>query len=247
MALAERMASQATRFGAEILYEEVVSVDLSTYPYEIKTYGPTYHAKTLIICTGTSPRKLAVPGEAGFIGRGVSFCATCDGYFYKDKTVVVVGGGDSALEEGLYLTRFAQEVIIVHRRGELRAGALLQQRAHQNPKIRFVMNTVVEEILGEKRVSGVRVRNLSTGEMDIIAADGVFEYVGLIPNVSLFKGQLELTPRAIFPPTSGCVPACRGYLPPGMCKILSTGKWWWRRSRGCCGHRGGALPGRTEL
>jgi thioredoxin reductase (NADPH) len=193
MALAEQMANQAKRFGAEIDYEEVVSVALDKYPFEIKTHGPTFHARSLIICTGTSARRLGVPGEQRFIGRGVSFCATCDGYFYKDKTVVVVGGGDSALDEGLYLTRFAKEVIIVHRRDKLRANALLQSRARSNEKIRFVYDTVVEEILGENSVTGVRVRNVVTEEENVIPCDGVFVYIGLIPNTQLFKGQLELT------------------------------------------------------
>lgn len=192
MALAEQMAAQAARFGAETAFEEVISVDLSTYPFLLKTYGATYRAKALIICTGTSPRKLGVPGESKFIGRGVSFCATCDGYFYKDKRVVVVGGGDSALDEGLYLTRFANEVLIIHRRDQLRATPILQKRAMANSKVHFVWNTVVEEILGEDVVTGVRVRNVQSGEQSIIPCDGVFVYIGLVPNTQLFKGQLAL-------------------------------------------------------
>ena len=195
MALAEQMANHAIRFGAEIAYEEVTSVDLKTYPFVVKTYGATYHAKAIIICTGTKPRYLGVPGEKKFIGRGVSFCATCDGYFYQDKTVVVVGGGDSALDEGLYLTRFAKEVIIVHRRDKLRAGAILQQRAMANDKIRFVWNTVIDEVLGDNTVTGVRVHDVKTGEESVIDADGVFIYVGLTPNTQLFEGQIDLTPE----------------------------------------------------
>ncbi|NLG52315.1 MAG: thioredoxin-disulfide reductase [Chloroflexi bacterium] len=193
LALAEQMASHAKRFEAEIAYEEVTSVDLSTYPFVINTYGGVYHAKTLIICTGTSARRLGVPGESKFIGRGVSFCATCDGYFYKDKTVVVVGGGDSALDEGLYLTRFAREVIIIHRRDRLRANPTLQRRARANPKVRFVFNSVVEEVMGEQTVKAVRVRNVNTNEESLIETEGVFVYIGLIPNTTLFKDQLELT------------------------------------------------------
>ena len=192
MALAEQMAAQAARFGAETAFEEVTSVDLGVYPFLLKTYGATYRAKALIICTGTSPRRLGVPGESKFIGRGVSFCATCDGYFYKDKRVVVVGGGDSALDEGLYLTRFASEVLIVHRRDQLRATPILQKRAMANPKMRFIWNTVVEEILGEDVVTGVRVRNVQSGEQSVIPCDGLFVYIGLIPNTQLFKGQLAL-------------------------------------------------------
>ena len=191
-ALAEQMSDHAKRFDAEIAYEEVTSVDLETYPFVVNTYSQTYRAKALIICTGTSSRKLGVPGEAELIGRGVSFCATCDGYFYKDETVVVVGGGDSALDEGLYLTRFAKEVIVVHRRDKLRAGATLQARAKANEKIRFVFNTVIEEILGDDGVSGVRARNVVTNEESVIPCDGVFVYIGLTPNTQLFQGKLDI-------------------------------------------------------
>ncbi|NLD71636.1 MAG: thioredoxin-disulfide reductase [Chloroflexi bacterium] len=193
MALAEQMARQATRFGAELAYEEVQEVNLRGYPFQIKTYGADYRAKALIIATGARARQLGVPGEKKFIGHGVSFCATCDGYFYKDKTVVVVGGGDSALDEAIYLTRFAKQVIIIHRRSELRAGAILQQRAFANPKIRFVWDTVVDEVLGDDLVTGVRAHNVQTGEEQVVNADGVFVYIGFLPNSSLFKGQLELT------------------------------------------------------
>jgi len=195
MALAEQMAEHAKRFGAALVFDEVTSLDLATYPFVVKTWGDTYKAKALIICTGTTPRKLGVPGEEKFIGRGISFCATCDAYFYRDKTVVVVGGGNSALEEGIYLTRFAKQVIIIHRRDQLRAGPIFQQRATANPKIHFVWNTVVEGILGDEVVGGVRVRNVVTGEESEIKTDGVFVYIGLIPNTELFKGLLELTPE----------------------------------------------------
>jgi len=192
MALAEQMNAHATRFGAEIAFEEVTAVDFESYPYRVQTYGPTYMAKTLVICTGASPRKLGVPGEADFIGRGVSFCATCDGFFYRDKTVVVVGGGDSALEEGLYLARLAKEVIIVHRRDQLRGSPLLQERAFANERIRFEWNAVVDEVLGQDAVSGVRLRDTKTSETRELATDGIFVYVGLIPNTSLFEGKLAL-------------------------------------------------------
>ncbi len=194
MALAEQMAAHAARFGAETAFEEVISLDLGVYPFFLKTYGAAYRARALILCTGTSPRKMGVAGEARFIGKGVSFCATCDGYFYREKRVVVVGGGDSALDEGLYLTRFANEVIIVHRRDQLRATPILQKRATANPKMRFVWDTVIDEVLGESAVSGVRVHNVRTGEEGTIPCDGVFVYIGLTPNTSLFKGQVELNP-----------------------------------------------------
>lgn len=192
MALAEQMSDHAKQFGAEIAFEQVIDVDFESYPFLLKTYGPTYGARSVIICTGTSPRKLGVPGEEKFVGRGVSYCATCDGYFYKDKTVVVVGGGDSALDEGLYLTRLVKEVIIIHRRDELRAGAALRERAFANDKIRFVWDTVVEEIEGEDAVTGVGVRNVKTDKEDVIPCDGVFIYIGLTPNTELFEGKLDL-------------------------------------------------------
>jgi len=195
MALAEQMSEHAKRFGASLAFEEVTWLDLAAYPFTIKTYGTTYRARAIIICTGTSPRKLGVPGEEKFIGRGVSFCATCDGFFFRDKTVVVVGGGDSALDEGLYLTRFAKEVIIIHRRDQLRASPMYQQRAMANDKIRFVWNSVVEAVLGDDTVTGVRVRNVATGQKSDIATDGVFTYIGLIPNTQLFEGKLNLTPE----------------------------------------------------
>lgn len=190
--LTEQMSAQAQRFEAEIAYEQVTSLNLGTYPFEVTTYDGGYYARALILCTGASPRRLGVPGEDQFIGRGVSFCATCDGYFYRDRTVVVVGGGDSALDEGLYLTRFAREVIIVHRRDKLRASALLQERAHANPRIRFVLNSVVDSVLGDDVVTGIRVRNTVTGAYDVIATDGVFVYVGLVPNTQLVAGQIDL-------------------------------------------------------
>ena len=193
MALAEQMSTHATRFGAEIAYEEVTSVDLETYPFVVKTYGPTFKAKALIICTGASPRKLGVPGEERYIGRGVSFCATCDGYFYCDKKVVVVGGGDSAIDEALYLTRLVKELVIVHRRDQLRATPILQRRAMANEKISFAWNSVVEEIVGDDGVTGVRIRNVVTDETQTVDCDGVVVYVGLVPNTRLFTGKLNLT------------------------------------------------------
>ncbi len=192
MTLAEQMAEQAKRFGAEIEFDQVTKLDLGQWPFHVETFGRPYLAKALILCTGARARRLGIPGEDEFWGRGVSVCATCDGYFYKDKTVVVVGGGDSALDEGLYLTRFAKEVIIVHRRDQLRAGPILQERAFANDKIRFVWDTVVEEILGDTGVTGARVRNVKTDEQEVIPCDGVFLYVGTVPNTALFKGQLAL-------------------------------------------------------
>jgi len=192
MELAQRMQAQAGHFGARMVVEPVTGVDLTHAPFTVQTHCDTYRSRTVIIATGAVPRRLGVPGEARFFGRGVSTCATCDGFFYKGKRVVVVGGGDSALDEGLFLTRFAREVVVVHRRDQLRAARVYQERAFANPKMRFVWDSVVEEILGEQTVSGVRVRNVKTGEAAVIEANGVFVYVGMTPGSRLFAGQVEL-------------------------------------------------------
>jgi thioredoxin reductase (NADPH) len=167
-------------------------VNFAAYPLEVRTSGGVYRSWSLIVATGTFPRRLGVPGEHEFYGRGVSTCATCDGFFYRDRKVVVVGGGDSALEEGLFLTKFAREVVVIHRRDELRASSILQERGFANPKMAFVWDSVVEEVLGEGTVTGVRVRNVKTGEISRIEADGVFVYIGLIPATKIFQGQLML-------------------------------------------------------
>jgi thioredoxin reductase (NADPH) len=191
--LVERMQKQAERFGARLVVDEVVEVDFSRgSPFHLKTYGEEYQAQAVIIATGASPRRLGVPGEERMIGKGVSFCATCDGFFFRDKQVVVVGGGDSALEEGLFLTRFATQVRVVHRRDALRAGETLKRRALANDKMRFVCDTVVEEIVGNGKVEAVRLRNLKTGAVERSATDGVFIYIGHFPNTDVFRGQLAM-------------------------------------------------------
>ena len=195
VALAQQMQAHAERFGAQVRFNSVTSVHLETYPFEVNTHTQKYTAKAIVIATGSSPRKLGVPGEDTFRGNGVSYCATCDGYFYKDRRVVVVGGGNSAIDESLFLTRLVREIKIVHRREELRADPVLQERAFENPKIQFIWNTVVEEILGDREASGVRVRNVKTGEGSTIETDGVFIYIGHVPNTRLFEGQLELDER----------------------------------------------------
>jgi thioredoxin reductase (NADPH) len=186
------MQSHAEQFGAQIQFELAESVDLQTYPFRVRTRTAEYTAKAIVITTGSSPRALGVPGEAKFRGHGVSYCATCDGYFYKDKRVVVVGGGNSAIDESLFLTRLVSQITIVHRRDTLRADPVLQERALKDPKIQFVWNTVVEEILGDQEANAVRVRNVVTGETTIIETDGVFVYIGHVPNTGLFEGQLKL-------------------------------------------------------
>lgn len=193
--LGELFRQQAERFGARFEYDLATAVDLSRRPFKVSTYNQQYLAETLIIATGASPNHLNVPKESELTGRGVSYCATCDGWFFKDKKVVVVGGGDSALEEGLFLTRYATDVTIIHRRDQLRAGAILQKRARENPKIHFIWDTVVSEILGNGVVNGVRLKNVKSGETTDFATDGVFIFIGHTPNTQIFQGQLEMTPQ----------------------------------------------------
>ena len=194
--LVEQMQKQAEKFGARVLIDEVTQVDLrSGPPFRLQTYGQSFEADGVIIASGSSPRRLGVPGEEQLIGRGVSFCATCDGFFFRGKDVVVVGGGDSALEEGLFLTKFATRVRLIHRRSELRAGETLKKRAAANPKVSYIWDSVVEEVRGTGKVEGVRVKNVKTGEESELATDGVFIFVGHYPNSDLFKGQLTMDDR----------------------------------------------------
>lgn len=191
--LAQKMEEQAARFGTRYMDAIVERVDFSRRPFELLTDGDeTVTADTLIISTGASPRKLGVPGEEKLANRGVSYCATCDGFFFRGKRVLVVGGGNSALDEGLFLTRYVSELVIVHRRGELRADPILQERAFANPKVRFVWDSTVTEILGEDKVTGVRIKNLKTGAASELATDAVFPYIGHLPNTGIFKGQIDL-------------------------------------------------------
>ncbi|MCS6908126.1 MAG: FAD-dependent oxidoreductase, partial [Anaerolineales bacterium] len=190
--LVELFQKQAERFGARIDFDLALEVNLRERPFVIKAYSKTYLADTLIIATGATPNHLNVPGEKELTGKGVSYCATCDGWFFKDKDVVVVGGGDSALEEGIFLTRYARSVTIVHRRDTLRAGAILQKRARENSKISFLFNTIVTEIIGQDAVRQVRLRNVQTGEEWLRDTDGVFIFIGHSPNTQLFEGQLEM-------------------------------------------------------
>ena len=190
--LTQLMQQQAERLGARVVMDEVVEVNLRQHPFVIKTYGEAYEAKALIIATGVSPRLLGVPGEDNLKGRGVSYCATCDGFFYKDKAVVVVGGGDSAVVEAIYLTRFAKKVYVVHRRNELRAQKITQERAFKNKRIKFVWDSVVTEVVGTDHVTGIRIKNIKSGVESVLKAEGMFSYIGNSPNTQLFTGQLEL-------------------------------------------------------
>ncbi len=190
--LGELFQKQAERFGATVEFETAQSVDLSQRPFKVTTDNGLYLANSLIIATGARPNHLEVPGEVELTGKGVSYCATCDGWFFKDKKVVVVGGGDSALEEGLFLTRFASSVTIIHRRDSLRAGKVLQNRAFNNPKVNFIWNTTVTEVVGTEKVTAVTLKNVQTGETSSLETDGVFIFIGHTPNTQIFEGQLEM-------------------------------------------------------
>ena len=191
--LTEKMRSQAEKFGARFQYDTVTTVDFTNgSPFHLKTYTDEYQAKSVIIATGASAKRLGIPGEEEFIGRGVSYCATCDGFFFKGKDVLVIGGGDSALQEGLFLTKYATRVRIVHRRDSLRAGEFLKARARENEKIKFVWDTTLEEIKGNGVVQEVTVRNLKTGQTENWRTDGVFVFVGHFPNTDIFRGQLAM-------------------------------------------------------
>jgi thioredoxin reductase (NADPH) len=191
--LVEVMQKQAEHFGTRFVYDEVTEADFHNGPpFTIQTHGQTYEADGVIVTAGASPKNLNVPGESEFVGRGVSYCGTCDGFFFRGKDVVVVGGGDSALEESIFLTKFADKVTIVHRRDELRAGPTLQKRAFANEKIGFVWDTVIDEIQGNGVVNGVKLRNLKTNATGMMPVDGVFIFIGHYPNSQFLVGQLAM-------------------------------------------------------
>ncbi len=193
--LIDLFQKQAERFGAHVEYDTAVEVDLTQHPFKITSYNSVYLTDSLIIATGAQATHLDVPGETDFTGRGVSYCATCDGWFFKEKNVVVVGGGDSAIEESLFLTRYAKSITIVHRRDSLRAGILLQKRVYENPKIQFIWNSVVTEIIGENNVEKVRLLNLITEETSELETDGIFIFIGHKPNTKIFENSLDLDER----------------------------------------------------
>lgn len=190
--LMESMKQQAQRFGADVVLESVTAVDFTRKPFKIISYDMEYYADAVIIATGASDKWLGLESELRLRGRGVSACATCDGPFFKGKDVVQVGGGDAALEEALFLSRMVNSVTVVHRRDQLRASKIMQERALANPKIRFIWNSVVEEVLGQDTVKGVRLRNVVTNETTQMACQGVFIAIGHEPNTKIFEGQLEL-------------------------------------------------------
>jgi thioredoxin reductase (NADPH) len=190
--LMDAMEKQASRFEAEIIAQSATRVDLSSRPFGVWSGDQEWRAKTLVISTGASARWLGIPGEERLRGRGVSACATCDGFFFRDRALVVVGGGDTAMEEATFLTRFASSVTIVHRRAEFRASKIMQERALANDKIRVIWDSTLEEILGQDAVTGVRLRNVRTGDTSELPSDGVFMAIGHTPNTSLLEGALEL-------------------------------------------------------
>ena len=189
--LMEKFEEHADKFGInKFPMQEILSVDLISNPKVIKTKEYEFNAKTVIIATGAKPMKLGVKGEKEFVGRGVSYCAVCDGAFYKDKVVAVVGGGNAAVEEAIYLTRFASKVYLIHRRDELRADKIVQCRAFENPKLEFVFDSVVKEIVGEDCVKSLVLENVKSKELTNLSVDGVFPYIGISPNVDNFSGQI---------------------------------------------------------
>ncbi len=186
------MRQQAERFGATIIDDEVVKVDFKSYPFLVSTHSENYQAKSVLACTGASPRKLGIEGEDVFAGRGVSYCATCDGPFFRGEDIAVVGGGDTALEESTFLTKFGRSVKIIHRRNSLRGSKILQEKAFENSKIQFIWNHVVVQIIGNKKVQQIEIKNLENGKTEVLPVGGLFVAIGHDPNTSIFKDQLDL-------------------------------------------------------
>jgi thioredoxin reductase (NADPH) len=208
--LMQEMRKQAEHFSAQIIDENVESVDFNHSPLRVMAGGREYAANAVIIATGSSAKWLGLPSEKQLRGRGVSSCATCDGYFFRGKRVVVVGGGDTALEEALFLTKYATEIIVIHRRDKLRASKIMQSRAFGNSKIRFVLDSVVDEVLGKDEVEGVRVSNTKTREVSIIPCDGVFVTIGFQPNTKIFEGQIQLDKRGYVVTNHGTDTSAKG-------------------------------------
>ena len=214
--LMKEMRSQAERFGTEFLTGDVSAVDLKGKPFRLTIDGEKIIETTaLIIATGASSIRLGIPNEARLTGYGVSTCATCDGYFFRGKKLVVVGGGDSAVEEAIFLTKFAQTVYLVHRRDKLRASKIMQDRALKNDKITFVWNSVIENILGQDAVTGVRLKNVVTGESTDLSCVGVFVAIGHRPNTDLFVGQLDLDPDGYIRTSHGTATSVAGVFAAG--------------------------------
>lgn len=216
--LGRLMEEQARRFGLEAIQDEVIEVRLEADLKKVLTHEGVYSARALIICTGTEYKKLGVPGEEEFRGRGVSYCATCDGAFFQDSRVIVVGGGDSALTEALFLTKFVKELYIVHRRDALRATKIYQERAEANPKIKFIWNSVVQSINGDSIVRSVTIKNVKTGDSRDVEADGVFLFIGLAPRTQFLKGLISLDENGYIITNENCETSVKGIFAAGDCR-----------------------------
>jgi thioredoxin reductase (NADPH) len=216
--LSQLMEEQAKRFGLEIINQEVLEVRLEGDRKVVRTHESDYYSEALIISSGTEYRRLGIPGEDAFIGKGVSFCATCDGAFFKDSRIVVVGGGDSALTEALFLTKFAKEVTIIHRRDALRATKIYQERTFANPKIKFLWNSVMQEIKGDKMVQSILVKNVKTNEVKEIQTDGVFLFVGISPKTQFLKGLVQMDEGGYIITNENCETSVKGIFAAGDCR-----------------------------
>jgi thioredoxin reductase (NADPH) len=216
--LSRRMEEQAKRFGIETVPQEAVKVSLEGNVKVVQTYESTYRCEALIISTGTEYRKLGVPGEKEFAGKGVSYCATCDGAFFRDSQIVVVGGGDSALTEALFLTKFVKELTIVHRRDALRGTKIYQEKVLANPKIKFLWNSIVQEIKGDSMVRSIIVRNVKTGEIKEFETEGAFLFVGLVPRTHFLKGIVQMDEGGYILTNEHCETSAKGIFAVGDCR-----------------------------
>ena len=208
--LIQHMRKQAERFGAEFIQDDATSVDFKTRPFKINVAGKIYESNAVVIATGASAKWLGVDSESRLRGKGVSSCATCDGFFFRGKDTVTIGGGDVALEDTMFLTKFVNHATIIHRRDALRASKILQDRAFKNSKISFIWDSVVEEVLGQQKVEGVRVRNVKTGKQDVLKCDGVFLAIGHQPNTTIFQGQIELDQKGYIVTRQGTATSVEG-------------------------------------
>lgn len=216
--LSRLMEEQAKRFGMETISDEVVEVSLEKNLKKVKTYEGEFFCRALIICTGTEYRKLGVPGEEKFKGRGISYCATCDGAFFKDSRIIVVGGGDSALTEALFLTKFVSELTIIHRRDALRATKIYQERTLNHPKIKFLWNSVVQEIKGDSVVRSVVVKNVKSGEVKEVETEGAFLFIGLTPRTHFLKGLVQMDESGYIVTNENCETSIKGIFAAGDCR-----------------------------
>jgi thioredoxin reductase (NADPH) len=216
--LSHLMEDQAKKFGMKTVTQEVVKVSLEGDVKVVQTYESTYRCEALIVSTGTEYRKLGVPGEKEFAGKGVSYCATCDGAFFRDSQIVVVGGGDSALTEALFLTKFAKELTIIHRRDALRGTKIYQERALSSPKIKFLWNSIVQEIKGDSVVRSITVKNVRTGEIKQVETEGVFLFVGLVPRTQFLRGVIQMDEGGYVITNENCETSAKGIFAVGDCR-----------------------------